>query len=381
MSKRIRFTSLLLAIVMVLSMTLLAGCGKKSSEDVVVTINDENISLSEAMYYIYMVEANFGMMLSSEYWDTVVEEDRTFSDLTKEYVMDGLVEMHILSKEVSKDEVKLTADIETQLKTSAVEFYNSMSDQLKEITGLNEQSIYEISVKNYLASLQQNNILSTVEIDIEEIESGYNREEYRQYNTQYLLIPFVSTDAENKEVKLTDAEKAEAKTTMESALADINSGKTFDEVVEKYEDVTASSANFLPGENNSVSADYQTVAMELENDEIADNIVETSDGYYIIKMVNNDSDAYYMSVINDAAGQKQQEIYQEKFDEIKEGYTITINEEVWEPIKVGRTTINLEANEVATDESVDSDETIKEKENPDNSGDSDDTDDSEATTE
>lgn len=381
MSKRIRFTSLLLAIVMVLSMTLLAGCGKKSSEDVVVTINDENISLSEAMYYIYMVEANFGMMLSSEYWDTVVEEDRTFSDLTKEYVMDGLVEMHILSKEVSKDEVKLTADIETQLKTSAVEFYNSMSDQLKEITGLNEQSIYEISVKNYLASLQQNNILSTVEIDIEEIESGYNREEYRQYNTQYLLIPFVSTDAENKEVKLTDAEKAEAKTTMESALADINSGKTFDEVVEKYEDVTASSANFLPGENNSVSADYQTVAMELENDEIADNIVETSDGYYIIKMVNNDSDAYYMSVINDAAGQKQQEIYQEKFDEIKEGYTITINEEVWEPIKVGRTTINLEANEVTTDESVDSDETIKEKENPDNSGDSDDTDDSEATTE
>ena len=35
------------------------------------------------MYYIYSVEANSGMMLGSDYWDTVVEDDRTFGELTK----------------------------------------------------------------------------------------------------------------------------------------------------------------------------------------------------------------------------------------------------------------------------------------------------------
>ena len=40
-------------------LTLLAGCGKK--EDVVVTINDEEIYLSETMYYIYYTELELGL--------------------------------------------------------------------------------------------------------------------------------------------------------------------------------------------------------------------------------------------------------------------------------------------------------------------------------
>ncbi len=357
MNKRIRFTSLLLAIVMVLSMTLLAGCGKKSKEEVVVTINDEDIYLSEGMYYVAMVEANFGMMVSSEYWDTIVEDERTFGDLTKEYVMDGLVDMHILSKEGLESGIEINGELETQLKTSAVDFYNSMSDELKKITGLTEQSIYEISVKNYIASLQQNNLLSGIEIDMEAIKSEYNRDEYRQYNTQYLHIPFVTTDEEKNETELTDDQKANAKTNLLKALSDVKSGKTFTEVSEENEDIQTSVANFLPGEESTVSLDYQNVAMELENDEVTEEIVETEDGYYIIKMIDNDSDAYYMAVTNDAAGQKQQELYQEKLDEIKEGYTVTINDEVWDTIIVGRTTINLEAEDANNNDSDNSDET------------------------
>lgn len=349
-NKRIRFTSLLLAIVLVLSMTLLAGCGKDSKEDVVVTINDEEIYLSEAMYYIYSVEANFGMMLGSDYWDTVVEDERTFGELTKEYVMDGLVEMHIMSEEGTKAGLEIDSQLETQLKTSAVDFYNSMTDQLKEITGLTERSIYNIIHKNYIAALHKNEILADLDIDIEAIEAEYNREEYRQYNTQYLHIPFVTTDDDNNEVELTDAEKTEAKATLEKALSDVQSGKTFAEIAEEYEDIKSSSANFLPGDEYTVSVAYQNIAMELENDEVTEEIVETEDGYYIIMMVDNDSAAYYNAVINDAANQKQQELYLEKYEEIKEEYTVTINDEVWDPIKVGRTTINLDIEDDADSE-------------------------------
>lgn len=362
MKKRIRIISLLL--VMILSMTLLAGCATNSKEDVVLTIDDEDLYLEEAMYYIYMIEANFGMMISSDYWNTIVEDGRTFSDVTKEYVMDGLIDMHILSLEGKKNGIEVTTEYETELKASAVDFYNSMSDELLEITGLDEQSIYEVVAKNYIGSLQQNFMIEELNIDTDAIEAEYDKEELRQYNTEFLQIPFVSYDEEGNEVELTDDEKAEAKDTLEAVLAEIEGGKSFDEIVEEYEDVTKRTSNFVPG-SGAVSINYENAALELNNDEITKEIIETENSYYIIKMLDDNSDEYYVSTINNAISEKQQELLQEKLDEIKETYTITINEDVWDTIVLGKTTINLdveetEAADTDTDESEADDTEIEE---------------------
>jgi len=353
-NKKIRFTSLLLAIVMVLSMTLLAGCGKKS-EDVVVTINDEEIYLSEAMYYIYYTELELGLSYNSEYWDTVDEEGNAYSDLVKEFIMESMVNSHILYKEGQKAGIEINSDVETQLKTGAVDFYNSLSDQLKEITGLNERSIYDILVKHYIFQMQQNNIVSNIEIDTEAIKAEFNRDEYRYYTTQYLHIPFVTTDDDNNQVELSDEEKATAKATLEKALEDIKSGKDFEEVTKEYEDIKMSSANFLPGKESVVDVEYQNIAMELENEEITD-VVETKNGYYIIRMENNNSDLYYNAVVYEATVQKQSELFNEELEAIKAEYTVTVNEEVWDQIKFGRTTINLDAEDTSKEESSETDE-------------------------
>ncbi len=334
---------------MILSMTLLAGCGSSSKKDVVVTIDDEDIYLNEAMYYIYMVEANFGMMIGLDYWDTLVDDERTFADTTKEYVMDSLVDMHILALEGEKAGLEISPEYDTQLKASAVEFYNSMSDEIVDITGLNEQSIYEIVAKNYIGSMQQNFMINDLDIDSEAIAAEYDREELRQYNTEFLQIPFVSIDEEGNQVELTDEEKATAKETLEKVLTEIESGKTFDEIIEEYEDITKRTSNFAIG-TNAVNIKYEEAAIKLENDEITKEVIETDNSYYIIKMIDNNSDEYYNSIISDAISQKQQELFQEQLDEIKENYTITTNEAVWDTVKLGRTTINLDVPETETDD-------------------------------
>lgn len=380
LKKKIRFISLIL--VMVLSFTLLAGCGKDSSEDVVATINDEDISLTEAMYYISIVESNYSMFLSADAWDMLVEGDKTFSDLTKEYVMDGIVESNILYDLGKEAGIEITEDMETQLKASAVQYFNSLSEEQVEATGLDEQSLYDISVKSYISSEHQATILNALDIDIEGISAEYDQEELRQYNTEYLHIPFISIDEEGNQVELTEEEKSTAKETLENMLAEVQDGKTFEEVIEGNEEIQTNTANFVPG-YDQVELAYEEVAAELENDAIAGEIVETSAGYYIIKMVDNNSSEYYESAVNTALSEKQQELYAEKIEELKADYTIVINEDVWEPIKVGRTTINLDYDEDATSvdgsEDVDEVDDTEEADKTDDSGDVDETDDAKET--
>lgn len=366
MKKKNRITSLLLVMVMVLSVTFLGGCSKDNSEKVVVTINDEDIYLNEAMYYIYAIEGNFAGMVGPEYWDVVVSEDKTFGELTKDYVMDGLTETNILYQEGKAAGIEIDGDMETQLKSSAVEFYNSLSEEIVEITGLDEETIYNISAKSYIASTHQNNVLNELEIDTEAITAEYDKEALRQYDTEYLFVPITSTDEEGNVTALSDEEKDAAKATLEGGLAEVQGGKTFAEVADTNETIQTSTASFIEGEESyTVSQEYMAAALPLENDGITGEILETEDGYYIIKMVNNNSDAYYNSTVENAISTKQQELYYEQYEALKETYTIEINEDVWDPIQLGKTTINLESDETEAPSEDENDEVETQAEDTD----------------
>lgn len=351
MKKRSRIISLLFAVIMVLSITLLAGCSKDNSQEIVLTINDEDVPLHEAMYYIYMAENQFGQIISYENWQSEVSDGKSLSELTKDYVYQGLEEMQILYLEGKAAGIEVPAELETQLKSSAVEYYNSLSEELIEITGLNEQNLYELSVKNYISLQHQNSMVAGLDIDGDAIISQIDKEEFRQYNTQYLHIPFVSTDSEGNETTLTDEEKAVAKENLENALKEVQEGKTFEEIKEndKYEALVHNIANFSYGDEYIINTQYQDVAIELENDDLTDEVIETEEGYYIILMLDNNSDELYNAAVNKAITEKQQELYQIEIDKLKENYTITLNEEVWGPLELGRITINLDADATAED--------------------------------
>lgn len=367
MNKKFRLTSLLLAIVMVLSITFLGGCSNSNSKDVAVTINDEEVYLNEAMYYVLFVESNYGPMTDETFWETEVEDGLTIADSAKEYIMDTyLVEINILAQEGKKAGIDITPELEPEIKAGVVEMYNALPEEIIDITGLDEQALYEISVKNYIAGEYQRSMMTDFDIDMDAVAEEYDREELKQYDTAYLHIPFTSINEDGEQVELNDSEKTDAKKTLENALAEIKEGKTFEDIKSENENIISSSESFVEGVIDAVNEEYQEAALTLENEEVTDEIIETDNGYYIIQMVNNDSEAYYNSTISNAISQKQQEKYTEKYEEIKEGYTITINEEVWDSVEVGKTTINLN-----TDEDIDSTEDNVDEE-PEDSNDSED---------
>ena len=88
----------------------------------------------------------------------------------------------------------------------------------------------------------------------------------------------------------------------------------------------------------SVNEDYIDAAIVLEVGEYT-GIVETDDGFYIIRLTDDDSDAVYETAVEEALNLAITEAFYEKYNEILEGYTVTVNSEVWDELPFGEITL------------------------------------------
>nr|WP_243167833.1 peptidylprolyl isomerase [Anaerocolumna cellulosilytica] len=189
-------------------------------------------------------------------------------------------------------------------------------------------------------------IVEDLPIDDEAIKAGIKFEDYKQYNTKYIFAATSKLDESYNTVELSDEEKAAAKTAVTDALKKVNEGTEFADIVKDNDTLTTADANFVY-EDGSIEKEYQDAAMKLENGAVTDSIIETETGYYIIKMVNNNSSESYDTAVADAVATAEDEGFTAEYNKIKEAYTTTINTKVWDSIKLGNITI------VATTESKD----------------------------
>jgi foldase protein PrsA len=369
--------SLLLTIIMVLGMFFMAGCSNNTSKELVVTVGDRKIYLDEAMFHIYATEAEMNsydqyymMMTGQGIWDMDAGNGKTMREQSKEQVMDQIIMTEILYMEGKKADHTITAEQSDELKASALEVLKTLPDEVRDITGLNEKVILNIYEKSYIGSAYSNSLVESFDIDEQGIKDGINYDDFRQYNTEFLSIPFTNYDEEGNQVELTEEEKLEAKDTIEEALEKAKNNEEFATIAEGYESIMNSPANFVY-DSESMEKAYKDAAINLENDTITDEVIETESAYYIIKMVDNDSDESYNNAVNDAINQAIQEEFNTQYEAIKQNIKITINDKVWEPIVMGETTINLPGSETSEP---------TESENGDSTGDSTEPEDTDADT-
>jgi foldase protein PrsA len=366
--------SLLLIFILAVGMTLLSGCSQKdktgSSDSIVLTINDTDIYMSEMMYYIMAVEATgaqydatYQQLTGTSYWDQKDPTDpdgKTFREQAKDYIMDSAQMYEILYEEAVKEGYTLTDDEKTEAGTNADQILNSISDEQLKVTGFTKESLTTVQQKLTLASKYYNDLLDTFDIDEDSIKETINRDDYKKYKTEYLFVASTKYDENYNSIELTDEEKANAKKTISAALKKAKKGQDFSKIQEADKKLTYNTLDFIPDDGTAEKA-YQAAAIELKNDAISD-IVETDTGYYIIKMLDNDSSDAYDEAVDNAISQAKQDAFNAKYENIKKEYTITIHNEVWDPIVIGNITI-LDSDTSDSDTSADTDTTDTSKDN------------------
>lgn len=362
MKKFKKIISSALIFTLALSMTLVTGCnkvksgGSENSKKLTVTVGDSKVYLDEMMYYIFMNEYQldqydqmYKAYMGTSYWDMEYSEGVTMREYAKTSTMDMVVQYEILYAEAKKADYKLTDEEKETLPTNVEQFMGAITEEQLEKTGLTKEIAETVVEKLMVTSRYIQDMIDKFEIDDAAITATVDKEELRQYDTQALFIATSSLDEEGKSVALSDKEKSEAKKKLEAVLDKVKAGDEFDKIVEGQEEIQKQDNNFVVGKG-TVSEEYEKLAKSLKNDEVTD-IVETADGYYIIKMVNNNSDESYKTAVEEKISAEEQKQFEAEYAKLKETYKITINNEVWDKIVMGETTlIPVEETDAATTE-------------------------------
>lgn len=370
----------------VLTAALLTGCGKKENttaqttptptaavgtaeqeadmevvknraaelaKTVAVTVGNLDVTMDTMMMFIYSME-NMGaqyeyyyqLYYGSGFWDMAYDETGiTMRDVYKGYVMNSAVQYGILYQEALENGITLNEEEREENRDFVDQVFQAISAEELERAGFTREKLLETAEMMTYAEKYYNFLIETYGITEEDVKKEINRDEYKEYETEYLYLSTSNYDSEYKLIERTEAETAENRAFMQGLLEQLKSGATMEEIKTANTGLTHTTRTFL-ADTTSVDEAYVEAASALENGEYS-GVVETKYGYYIIKMLNNDCDTSYLAALDDAYGARVDEAFAKTYEELEKKYPQTVNEEAWEQIVLGQTIIIVDTEGLA----------------------------------
>lgn len=310
----------------------------------ILTVNGEKTYLEDMTYQIMQSEQLHNSIASiyqqmgytQSYWD--MEEDGvTTQESVRTEIINNEIEQQILYAEAVKNGYEATEEEKEKAKTSAGETLENMSDDQKKKTGFTEAELTEILTKEAVALRYKQDLIDGFDIDDEEIRAGVDKEQYREYKTQCF---YVSTEADEEGNELTEAQKEELKADLIKEAEAAKNTEDWSKVLDSEDEdqkVSYQAIDFIK-EEEGYDAAVMEKAMTMANGEISD-VVEGEDGYYIIKMVDNNSDDRYEEAVSDAIEEAENQRFDEEYLSIYENYEVKINSKEWNKVVLGNVTM------------------------------------------
>lgn len=132
----------------------------KHLDEAVISIDDENITLKDFSYYIYIVEKQINDMAikynpddPNDFWNTHFKNslDSVFTrDYAKQLAKDLCEYDYIMEKETAIHNIYVTESEKESIKADAKDTYDDFSQKAKDNTRLSEEDIYNILCRRKL---------------------------------------------------------------------------------------------------------------------------------------------------------------------------------------------------------------------------------------
>ncbi len=315
----------------------------------------EEYSMKEFGYYIYEGEAQGEEMASLysqiygeayDYWNAEADDngntnatllaDNVITEATEDFV---LYQSAVDNGYVATDEDKQTAKDNT---ATAIE---RMSGKQKMITGLSEDEVYNVLLMQTIGERYKNDVITSLELDYDEITADITEKDYKQYDFEYYYISTAGTetDEDGNTIELTKDEIAAKKEIMENFAKTVESAEDFSTILGTDEEGTAVTSN---ADGVEYMAEGQMIAKDgfagldkyikkMKAGEVSD-VLEGTDGYYIIKLTDNTSTESYDNAISQAKETAEEEAFDEEYtSNIEPNYTVNVDYDIWDNIAVG----------------------------------------------
>lgn len=324
----------------------------------VVSTTDENgtqkkdtVYMKEAVYSIYQVENQYNQYSSiyqqlygKTYWEMedVDSKGRNGASAAKKQVMDSLKQREILYMEAQKRGYSLTAEEEKTAEDNVTDTMKNFTDKQKKLEGLDEKTLKSEFKKNALVEKFRQILIKESGVDEEALKATVNKKDYRQYTLQYYKVSNQETSGE--ETKEVSAEQKQTNLANMQALQE--KAKTADDFTKLLDDndktgIQYQTENLIKKDlkdSTFLNKKLRKQIMKMDNGQISD-IIEGDDGYYLIKMVNNDDSEAYDNQCQSVIDEEETKQFNARYAEFAPNY-VTEVQSYWKGrVKLGSYTI------------------------------------------
>ena len=318
--------------------TMLTGCGSIDPDKTVATVNGTEISLGLANYMAQYTAVDYDTYYMSYFgqdmWTKQSGDDaETMTDRVKANTLQSLEEYYLLEEHMDEYGVSLTEDEMNKIASAAADFMSANTEEALEAMGATEEYVEE---QLRLATLQQkmyNAIVAGADTNVSD-------EECAQKTFSYVRVSKTAS-ADETESKTDEEAAAEAKDKAQQILDEALTGSSEDPLQTAADAHDASKATCSYGTKDLQSEDDNSTYLDMAVLEAADKLgegeynktlIDTDKYYYVIRMDSLDdkeaAERERQSIISD----RKQALYQETLDGYKDSAEWTVDDKAWEPV-------------------------------------------------
>lgn len=259
-------------------------CSCKGNKNVVLTsgLKEEEIfridsavcTKPEMMLYLVNTQKGFEKVYGTEIWQTQTKET-TIQDSLKESVLAKLSRIKVMVLLADEKGVSLTSDEKQKAERAAKIYFDSLTPYEKETLGLKESDI----IRAYEEYALANKLYAYL---VQDVNPEISDDDARTITVSHILIKNYHQDANGHIVPYSASLKTEAYKRAQEIRQRIMEGEEFEAVQGLVNESDTTQISFRKGEMGQA---YEEAAFLLANDEVS-RVVETPEGYYIIKCIN-----------------------------------------------------------------------------------------------
>ncbi len=307
----------------------------------VVTVGDTELAMDKAMFFIYSMElrGNYYAMYyeaqyGTDYWEMPYDEaGRTVREAFKDQTMDTMIQYAVLYQCAAENGISLTAEELAQNNAYVEQIKERLTAEETERGGFTTEVLRNVCEWMMVAEKYYDKMTEGLGVTREDISGSINREEYREYETEYIYLATTYYD-ENYELQQESEErKAAYAQQMADFYEEVQGGVSFEELAEGEEALLHETRTFLVNGSGAEKA-YAEAAVKLSAGEISEP-VQTEYGIYLIKMVDDNCTGSYEAAVDAAYEAARSEAFDAAYQVLLSKYPVEINEETWNEVLLG----------------------------------------------
>ena len=311
---------------------------------VVLTVNNEKLSLKDVGYYIYQGEQQGYSMAgiyqqfygeNYDYWNAEDEDGSTAGDSMATTVMDEISQDTVLYQAAVAKGYSATDDDTKTATKERDEIVKNLTKKQTMITGLSSDDLYNAILKKTVAARYKEDVIKGLDLDYDEITKDIKQKDYKQYDFEYYYVSTTTTDDQGNTKDLSDAEKEKLKKQMDELAKKAATAEDFAKLLADDEKTIQYTAEGQLIEKDGFDKKLDKVIKKMKVDEISE-VLTGEEGYYIIKLKDNTSTESYDNAISEAKTTAEEEAFSDEYNNnILPDYTVEITYDVWDGVKWG----------------------------------------------